>query len=152
MSLPPTTQNLTALRDVIAPAWVSEPSGRGTWSLLYSCAFAIGLSVYSAIHLNVPSSRDHRWTIYLRQAKWTVIAILAPELVLFVAFSQLYTAYRLRRSLNWNSYSVRAAHQREKGLNIVIRHRYEHEFGEARSAGSTVRRTPAFKAALACES
>ncbi|KAI9675860.1 MAG: hypothetical protein M1822_008869 [Bathelium mastoideum] len=131
MNLPPTTQNLTALRDTIAPAWVSEPSGRGTWSLLYSCAFTIGLSVYSAVHLNIPASHDHRWTIYLRQAKWTVVAILAPEIVLSMAFSQLHTAYRLRKSLNRYSREVQ---QREKALNVVVRHRYRYEFGETQSA------------------
>jgi hypothetical protein len=28
-------QNLTALQTEIAPAWVKDPSGRGTWRLLY---------------------------------------------------------------------------------------------------------------------
>lgn len=30
-------QNITDLQTEIAPAWVEDPSGRGTWQLLYRC-------------------------------------------------------------------------------------------------------------------
>jgi hypothetical protein len=34
--------------------WISEPSGRGTASLLYNCLITIFLCVWSATHSNIP--------------------------------------------------------------------------------------------------
>jgi hypothetical protein len=79
--------NLTALRDETAPSWVPSPTGRGTWDHLYSCTFTIFLSVYSAIHLNVPSE-ESRFKYWLRKTKWVFIAILGPELVVYAALKQ----------------------------------------------------------------
>jgi hypothetical protein len=80
--------NLTALQTVIAPAWVADPTGRGTWSLLYSCLFTLLLCVYTAIHMNVPPPNDTKLTFWLRKTKWVAIAIFAPELVVYTAFEQ----------------------------------------------------------------
>jgi hypothetical protein len=80
--------NLTALATEIAPPWVSNPEGRGTWDLLYSCGFTILLCVYTAIHLNIPSPDDTKFTFWLRKTKWVAIAILAPEVVVYTAFEQ----------------------------------------------------------------
>ncbi|PMD21375.1 hypothetical protein NA56DRAFT_125637 [Hyaloscypha hepaticicola] len=38
----------------IAPPWVANPSGHGTWDLLYSCTFTIFLYIYTTINLNIP--------------------------------------------------------------------------------------------------
>ena len=46
------------------------------------------LCVYTAIHLNIPSKDDSQATVFLRKAKWVLIAIFAPELVVYVAWSQ----------------------------------------------------------------
>jgi len=35
------------------PQWIAEPSGRDTWGLVQNCLLKLGLSVYSAIRLNV---------------------------------------------------------------------------------------------------
>jgi hypothetical protein len=61
--------NLTTLQTVIAPAWVADPAGRGTWSLLYSCLFTLLLCVYIVIHINVPSPNDTNLTFWLRKTK-----------------------------------------------------------------------------------
>ena len=121
MTLPPTTQNLTALQAEIAPAWVSEPNGRGTWSLLYSCTFTLTLCVYTAVHLNIPRSKDSRWVIYGRQVKRTLIAIIAPEVVLYTALHQFTKAVKLWRTLNFYSHSVRALPKIDRSLEIKIK-------------------------------
>ncbi|KAF4635735.1 hypothetical protein G7Y89_g2353 [Cudoniella acicularis] len=84
--------NLTALATEIAPPWVSSPGGCGTWNLLYSCGFTILLCVYTAIHLNIPSPDDTKFTLWLRKTKWVAIAILAPEVVVYTAFEQWWHA------------------------------------------------------------
>ena len=72
--------------------WVSEPRGRGTWSLLYSCIFTLFLCVYTAIHLNVPPQHESSFVFYMRKTKWVLIALLAPEIVLYSAWLQWRSA------------------------------------------------------------
>lgn len=92
-------QNLTALGTEIAPAWVADPSGRGTWDLLYSCTFTIFLCVYTAIHLNVPPE-ESGFRFWLRKTKWVFIAILAPEVVVYTAFEQWNLSRSFLKDLN----------------------------------------------------
>ncbi|KAI9712050.1 MAG: hypothetical protein M1820_001759 [Bogoriella megaspora] len=79
---------------VYAPSWVSEPDNRGTWSIVYSCIFTLTLCVYSAIHINVGRPGESERKQSLRKAKWVVIAIFAPEVVLFTAWQQFSAARR----------------------------------------------------------
>jgi hypothetical protein len=81
-------QNITALRTEVAPLWVDDPSGRGTWSLLSSCTFTLGICVWNSIHLNLPSQGERSWVRWARKVKWLFIAILAPEFILVIAFQQ----------------------------------------------------------------
>jgi len=85
-------RNLTVLDTEIAPSWVEDPSGRGTWNLLYSCGFTLVLCVWTSIHLNVPPPHESAWTSWRRKLKWVVIALFAPEAVVFTAFQQWLTA------------------------------------------------------------
>ena len=79
---------------VYAPPWVGEPNTRGTWDIIYSCLFTLTLCVYSAIHLNIPRHGELERTQSLRKTKWVIIAIFAPEVVLFTAWQQFYAAKR----------------------------------------------------------
>ena len=73
------TQDLTALRDTIVPPWMPDPNGRGTWSLLYSCAFTTVFCVWTAIHLNMPAHGETKKQHFLRKMKWVLLAIVAPQ-------------------------------------------------------------------------
>ncbi|KAH0548601.1 hypothetical protein GP486_007855, partial [Trichoglossum hirsutum] len=92
--------NLTASQTEVAPAWVDDPSGRGTWNLLYSCTFTILLCVWTSIHLNVPPPDERVGKAWLRKVKWLFIALLAPEFVVYVAFEQWMVAFDLLKKLN----------------------------------------------------
>jgi hypothetical protein len=92
--------NLTALRTEIAPAWVPDPGGRGTWDLLYSCLFTLLLCVYTAIHLNVPPLNETKFFFWLRKTKWVSIAAFAPEIVVVTALNQWLWARYLMKELN----------------------------------------------------
>ncbi|KAF4980411.1 hypothetical protein FZEAL_3564 [Fusarium zealandicum] len=83
-----------------APAWVSEPDIRGTFRLLYSCLFTLTLCVYTAIHLNVPRRRETGLELFWRKLKWVIVAIFAPELVLYAAYVQWHVASDMCKSLN----------------------------------------------------
>ncbi|CZR63043.1 uncharacterized protein PAC_12940 [Phialocephala subalpina] len=111
--------NLTALQTVIAPAWVADPAGRGTWSLLYSCLFTLLLCVYTAIHLNVPPPNDTKLTFWLRKTKWVAIAIFAPELVVYTAFEQWFLAKQFMKAIN----EAAAKSKVEKNKTLPLKNR-----------------------------
>ncbi|KAH7418530.1 hypothetical protein BKA64DRAFT_701046 [Cadophora sp. MPI-SDFR-AT-0126] len=94
-----TPANTTASSTTIAPSWVSEPRGRGTWNLLYSCVFTLVLCIWTSVHLNVPGYGETAWQMYRRKAKWVLIALFAPEFVVYCAFQQWFTARMFLREL-----------------------------------------------------
>jgi hypothetical protein len=91
--------NVTALRTITAPPWVSEPSFRGTTSILWSCLVTLVACIYTAIHLNVPTETG-TWTRLLQKLKWVLTALIAPEIVLYCASYQFIEARSLIRELN----------------------------------------------------
>ncbi|KAF7903189.1 uncharacterized protein EAF01_006238 [Botrytis porri] len=91
--------NITALRTDFAPGWVSEPDGRGTWGLLYSCVGTLVACVYTAIHLNISPTGEKAYFGWARKAKWVMIALLAPEIVAYTAFEQYYLGRKFLKKL-----------------------------------------------------
>ena len=77
-----------------SPIWHGEPNKRGSWSLLSSCVITIALCAWTALHLNVPEhgTADRQW---LRKTKWLVLGLLAPEVVVYVAWRQRREAARV---------------------------------------------------------
>jgi hypothetical protein len=83
--------------------FVSSPDSRGTLDILWSCLFTIIACTWTIQHLNVPEGRNGRdpgwigdikwglkrtWT----SAKWMIVTMLAPELVLSKACLDLAEA------------------------------------------------------------
>lgn len=93
---------MSQLRDDIeyTSSWVPEPQGRGTLSILYTCTFTLVLCVYTAVHLNIPPAGEPRRLQVLRKIKWMFIAIFAPEVVLYTAWSQFCTAKNFCREMD----------------------------------------------------
>jgi hypothetical protein len=83
--------------------WVSENNNRGTWSLIQTCLITLGLCVYSAVHLNCFQSNCPLWMKYVVRGKWLIVALLAPEFIVFNAWSQRRQAVRLARILRRRS-------------------------------------------------
>ncbi|KAJ6564671.1 hypothetical protein B0H19DRAFT_866503, partial [Mycena capillaripes] len=78
--------------------WTDEPNTRGTYSLVSSCIFTLGLCVWTAIHLNIPQ-RAAGARQFLRKLVWLAVGLLAPEVVIFTAWNQYIDAARLVREL-----------------------------------------------------
>jgi hypothetical protein len=75
--------------------WVPESGGRGTVGLLTSCALAMGLCVWTALHLNVEPISLHEGNEdlepppnYVGKLVWAFITLIAPEMVSTVALHQ----------------------------------------------------------------
>jgi hypothetical protein len=83
--------------------WVPEKNTRGTWNLIQTCLITLGLCVYSAVHLNCFQQGCSYWIKALVRAKWLLVALLAPEFIVFNAWSQRRQAVRLTKLLNRRS-------------------------------------------------
>ncbi|KAH6687885.1 hypothetical protein F5X68DRAFT_239360 [Plectosphaerella plurivora] len=93
---------MSQLRDDVeyTSDWIREPQGRGTLSLLSTCTFTLVLCVYTAVHLNIPPAGEPRRWQLVRKIKWMLIAILAPEAVLFTAIHQYWRAWTFCREMD----------------------------------------------------
>jgi hypothetical protein len=91
--------NLTALHATLAPGWVSAPNMRGTSSILYSCVLTLFACIYTALHLNVPKSGSTAFHLLFTKVKWSLLALFAPELVVYYASSQFFQARRLAKDM-----------------------------------------------------
>lgn len=90
--------NKSALATVFISGWVPNPQYRGTSSVLWSCVLTVAACVYTALHLNVPENTT-AWACLTLKAKYALLAIIAPEITLFMAAAQLREAILLRKSM-----------------------------------------------------
>ena len=97
LSLQYSGSGIAKSQDKVLDGWVSEPDGRGTFTILSSCVLTLSLCVYTAIHLNVRHHKQTELQSWLDTSYWVVFGILAPELVLFVAWRQYVSATSLDR-------------------------------------------------------
>ena len=134
-----TTSNPSALSGIIVQGWTAEPSTRGTWSLLYSCVFTIGLCIWTALHLNVPSAKDGRWIVFFRKVGWMGYAFIAPEFVFGIASRQLYNAWQLRQALLKNDKRHNPIEEIPPETSSSTKAEPNEETGELKTVGSLAR-------------
>lgn len=70
--------------DRIAPLWVANPNGRGTGDILLTCLATISLCVcVHSFTLERARTWIHSTERYNREAKWILVGIFAPEIVVY---------------------------------------------------------------------
>ncbi|RWA05963.1 hypothetical protein EKO27_g9149 [Xylaria grammica] len=79
--------------------WVSEPDGRGTVTLIWTCFLAIFTCTWSVIHTNLPAEGESSLKVFLRKTRWALWAIYAPELVTAHAATQWQGARKSRSEM-----------------------------------------------------
>ncbi|KAI0201728.1 hypothetical protein F4808DRAFT_459498 [Astrocystis sublimbata] len=94
----PTTVNSTLV------GFVSDPDGRGTLSLLFSCLLTLALCVWSAVHLNLPEFQESEYHYLYRYLKWSILGVFGPELVIWAAWRQFISARALTKMINKGDY------------------------------------------------
>ena len=74
--------------------WVAGPQVRGSWDILSTCLITISLCAWTALHLNVPEhgTVNRQW---LRKSKWLLLGLVAPEILVYVAWRQRREAKNL---------------------------------------------------------
>ena len=82
------------------PGYVPDPSGRGTVGLLSTCILTLFLCVWTAMHLNVFPQNTSSIRRAIHKTSWALLALFAPEVVLWRAISQWQSARTLYHQRN----------------------------------------------------
>jgi hypothetical protein len=89
-----TSQNTTTPSDPPF-LWVEEPKQRSTFGIFSLCFSTLIVCVWSTVHLNIPTARCSSTRRFFVQVFWMLIALLAPEVLLFLAMNQRIRASAL---------------------------------------------------------
>ncbi|KAF8539124.1 hypothetical protein BDD12DRAFT_738452 [Trichophaea hybrida] len=84
------------------PSYVPDPGGRGTLNILLSSIITLTLCVSTSLHLNITPQRKYFGIIqrvWIYKFYWVLIALVAPELVLYAAYIQFRNAQELCKQL-----------------------------------------------------
>lgn len=95
-ALPRSPGNATNLHHV---GFVSDPTGRGTISLVSSCFLTLFTCVWTAVHFNARPAQSI-YIITVERVFWMMLAVLLPESVLFYALEQWIAARDLQEAVN----------------------------------------------------
>jgi hypothetical protein len=90
--------NVSALHTIAAASLVNSPNVRGTIDIVWSCLITLVACVYTALHLNIPQGQG-TWAMLETKARWVLLALLAPEIVLYTATNQFFEARELQHNL-----------------------------------------------------
>ena len=106
-------QNLTD--PTLVRGFVTADCGRGTIDILWSCLTAIFLSIWTVIHLPVPSfdierPDNFRRKVVRSRVGASLIALVAPEVMLYVALGENTEAYAARKQLEKFSIDANLTH------------------------------------------
>ncbi|KAF1971575.1 hypothetical protein BU23DRAFT_600136 [Bimuria novae-zelandiae CBS 107.79] len=92
-------RSASAEGDTSLTGWYEPPNERGTWNIIVSCVLTLTICVWSALHLNVPAQDSRLKDRNVRRARWIILGLFAPELVVSTAFAQFLTAKWLCREI-----------------------------------------------------
>lgn len=84
------------------PEWHPNAVQRGTWAIYQTCIVTIILCVWTTIHLNVPRPGDKSSRQTWRKIGWSLLTIIAPEVVALNAWLQYRQAKLLLADVNRN--------------------------------------------------
>ncbi|KAL1979410.1 hypothetical protein VTN96DRAFT_6053 [Rasamsonia emersonii] len=85
--------------------WTSQPNGRGTLDIIWSCAFTMFLCSWSILCLNVPGPDDTAFKVLRRKVYLTTLALLGPEFIFQIALAQWESARRSVRDFHASGYT-----------------------------------------------
>ena len=72
--------------------WEGEPKKRGTFGIISFCFSTLIICIWSTLHFNIPIRRYTATRRLFVQVSWMFIALLAPELLLYLAINEMITA------------------------------------------------------------
>lgn len=75
--------------------WQSEPTTRGTFTILSTSLITLVLCVWSSIHLNLPGFGPIPLSAFVRRLQWIAIGLFMPEVLVTTARGQYHLAKRI---------------------------------------------------------
>jgi hypothetical protein len=71
------------------------------WNIIWSCLVTIFVCTWISMHLNIPAPHEKWYTmVALRRLKGMVVALVAPELIIFWVVHQAIMACKLACKYN----------------------------------------------------
>ena len=71
---------------------MAEPKQRGTFGIISLCFSTLIICIWSTLHFNIPIRRYTATRRFFTQVWWMLIALIAPEVLLFLAINERITA------------------------------------------------------------
>lgn len=72
--------------------WVSEPDGRGTWGILFTCVVTIILCCWTSVAPNLPAKSDGEFRRWRYKFDLACITLLGSEFILMLSVGQWSSA------------------------------------------------------------
>lgn len=72
--------------------WIGEHKQRTTFGILSICFSTLIICVWSTLHFNIPTRRRTATRRVFLQVSWMVFALLAPEILLYLAVNERISA------------------------------------------------------------
>jgi hypothetical protein len=87
----------------------SQPTRALHLEILHGCVATLVLCVWNSIHINIAAFRESLRDTLFRKVRWVIVALLAPEAIVFTAFQQWLTAKAFLRELKklWEEKSLK---------------------------------------------
>ena len=67
---------------------MAEPKQRGTFGITSLCFSTLIICIWSTLHFNVPAKRYTATRRFFIQVSWMFIALIAPEVLFFLAINE----------------------------------------------------------------
>ena len=71
---------------------MGEPNQRGTFGITSFCLSTLIICIWSTLHFNIPTRRYTDIRRFFLQVSWMIVALLAPEVLLYLAINERITA------------------------------------------------------------
>ena len=73
--------------------WMPEPNQRGTFGIISLCFSTLIICTWNTLHFNIPTRRYSDTRRFFLQVFWMIVALLTPELLLYLAINERISAY-----------------------------------------------------------
>jgi hypothetical protein len=80
------------MANMATTGWTSTPNVRGTFDIIWFSLQTIGLCTWTSVCPNIPSPEDIPFELLMDKFHFLLLAVLGPDLVFLLAFSQLQAA------------------------------------------------------------
>lgn len=103
--------------------WVSQPTYRGTWDILWTCLATVFICTYTLLCLNLPAPHDTLPILIRRRILWMFLAVVAPEIVLTYAsgqWSRARQSVELFQKAGFDQWNMRLAFFADMGGFVLL--------------------------------